>query len=212
MMHKIFKTLFALVAATMTFYAEAATETVNGIDWNYSVEDGKASLVRGEDSNPAIPKSTSGAITIPSTLGGYPVTSIGGGAFSGCSSLTSVKIPNSVTSIGKWAFHNRDDRLYDQKTIPGVKLVDGWVVGYETMLSGDLNLTGVRGIACRAFEDCSSLKSVTIPNSVTSIGDEAFRGCQGLADSDTRDAIRYRYALKRRTVFKRSACNASNPC
>ena len=106
MKHKIFKTLLAVVVATMTFCAEADahTETVNGIKWIYSVKDGKASIESGWCLDPAIPKSTSGAITIPSTLGGDPVTSIGDGAFSGCSSLTSVTIPNSVTSIGERAF------------------------------------------------------------------------------------------------------------
>ena len=104
MKHKIFKTLLAAVLATMTFCAEADTETINGIKCIYSVKDGKASIESGWCLDPAIPKSTSGAITIPSTLGGYPVTSIGDGAFSGCSSLTGVTIPNSVTSIGDGAF------------------------------------------------------------------------------------------------------------
>ncbi|MBR2920518.1 MAG: hypothetical protein IKC27_04095, partial [Kiritimatiellae bacterium] len=72
MKHKIFKTLLAAVVATITFCAEADTETVNGIEWTYTVLDGKASI-----NIDYISKSTSGAITIPSTLGGYPVTSIG---------------------------------------------------------------------------------------------------------------------------------------
>ena len=104
MKHKIFKTLLAAVLATMTFCAEADTETINGIKCIYSVKDGKASIESGWCLDPAIPKSTSGAITIPSTLGGYPVTSIGEYAFCDCSSLTSVTIPNSVTSIGERAF------------------------------------------------------------------------------------------------------------
>ena len=90
----------------MTFCAEADTHTerVNGIEWTYSVENGKASLESGGGLDPAIPTSTSGAITIPSTLGGYPVTRIRFWAFVRCSSLTSVTIPNSVTSIGDSAF------------------------------------------------------------------------------------------------------------
>jgi hypothetical protein len=104
MKRKIFKTLLAVVAATMTFCAEAATETVNGIKWTYSVENGKASLECEYFSYPAIPRSTSGAIIIPSTLGGYPVTRIRNWAFLGCSSLTSVTIPNTVASIGESAF------------------------------------------------------------------------------------------------------------
>ena len=73
---------------------------------------------------------TNTSYTIPNS-----VTSIGGWAFSDCSNLTSVTIGNSVTSIGRSAFYN-----------------------------------------------CSSLTSVTIPDSVTSIGDHAFYGCSKLND------------------------------
>ena len=118
MKHKIFKTLFVVVAATMTFCAEADTVTVNGIKWTYSVENGKASLEGDGFRDPAIPKSTSGAITIPSTLGGYPVTSIGRWAFWGCSSLTSVTIPNSVTSIGGLAFEGCSSLMGVTKNFP----------------------------------------------------------------------------------------------
>ena len=154
MNHKIFKTLLAAVIATMTFCAEADihTETVNGIEWNYSVENGKASLEDGYFSL-TIPKSTSGAITIPSTLGGYPVTSIGDRAFYECSSLKSVTIPNSVTSIGDWAFSSC--KSLKSVTIPN----------------------SVTNIGFEAFCGCSSLTSVTIPNSVTDIGSYVFSGC-----------------------------------
>ena len=54
------------------------TVTINGITWTYTVSSGKASLGGGLPSSPAVSTSTSGAITIPSTLGGYPVTLIGG--------------------------------------------------------------------------------------------------------------------------------------
>ena len=159
MKHKIFKTLLAVVVATMTFCAEAATERVNGIKWNYSVENGKASVYRRYENGffcSAIPKSTSGAITIPSTLGGHPVTSIGYCAFYDCRSLTSVTIPNSVTSIGEFAF-------FGCRSLTSVTIPDS-----------------VTSIGRRAFSFCSSLTSVTMPNSVTSIGDAAFRGCKSL--------------------------------
>ena len=86
------------------------------------------------------------------------VTSIGAGAFGGCTSLTSVTIPDSVTSIGQHAFNGC--RSLTSVTIPD----------------------GVTSIGAYAFSECSSLTSVTIPDSVTSIGDGAFASCTSLTD------------------------------
>ena len=83
--------------------ASAASEVVDGVAWTYSVSDGMASVYKSS-SSPAIPVATTGALTVPSTLGGYPVTSIGDSAFYKCSGLTSVTILDGVTSIGDEAF------------------------------------------------------------------------------------------------------------
>ena len=89
--------------------------------------------------------------TIPNS-----VTSIGEWAFSGCTGLTSVTIPNSVTSIGSHAF--RDCTGLTSVTIPN----------------------SVTSIGSSAFAGCTGLTSVTIPNSVTNIENAAFYGCTGL--------------------------------
>ena len=65
--------------------------------YTYEVSNGEATITSVSDA-------IDGAITIPSTLGGYPVTAIGDGAFLNCLYLTGVTIPNSVTSIGRMPF------------------------------------------------------------------------------------------------------------
>ena len=86
------------------------------------------------------------------------ITSIGNYAFSECSGLTSVTIPNSVTNIGDRAFSGCDELI--SVTIPN----------------------SVTNVGDFAFASCSSLTSVTIPDSVSSIGRYAFRDCSGLTD------------------------------
>ena len=133
----------------------ADTATVNGIEWYYTVSDGEASIYNNYLDS-AIPKTTIGAITVPSSLGGYPVTSIGLNAFRDCRGLMSVTIPNSVTSIGNHAFDGCSG-------LTSVKIPDS-----------------VTSIGDWAFEGCSGLTSITIGNSVTSIGWEAFNECYDL--------------------------------
>ena len=96
------KLLMALVLLPLMSLAD--TETVDGIVWTYTISNGRASVGTGKWYTSAIPAETMGAITIPSTLGGMPVTSIGDGAFYHCAGLTSVMIPEGVTSIGEYAF------------------------------------------------------------------------------------------------------------
>ena len=108
------------------------------------------------------------------------VASIGNYAFSYCSVLTGVTIPASVFNIGYGAFEGCSEALFDTASIPGLILIDGWAIGHADTLSGDLNLTGVRGIGGSTFSGCTGLTSVTIPASVSAICYGAFSGCTGL--------------------------------
>ncbi len=131
------------------------------------------------------------SVTIPSS-----VTSIGSSAFSRCTGLTSITIPSSVTSIGDGAFYDVANVVYNGSAegapwgafiINGI-VEDGIVFDAEkTQLikycgnGGDVTIPAtVTSIGESAFSRCTGLTSVTIPSSVTSIGDDAFDGCTGL--------------------------------
>ncbi|MBO7242648.1 MAG: leucine-rich repeat protein [Alistipes sp.] len=114
------------------------------------------------------------SITIPEG-----VTSIGDGTFYGCSSLTSITIPESVTSIGYDAFS-------DCSSLTSITIPEGVVSIENFAFSGCSSLTsitipeGVVSIGGNAFAGCSSLTNITIPEGVTSIGYRAFAGCSSL--------------------------------
>ena len=120
------------------------------------------------------------------------VTSIGYGAFYGCTGLTSITIPDSVTSIGSNAFEyctgltsinvasgnncysDNNGVLFNKKKTELIRYPEGKSQTSYTIPDS------VTGIGDGAFWDCTGLTSITIPNSVTSIGNWAFFECTGL--------------------------------
>ena len=107
------------------------------------------------------------------------VTSIGDDAFCFCSSLTSVDIPDSVTSIGGFAFYYCTGLT--SVDIPGSVTSIGNFAFYDCTGLTSVDIPdGVTSIGNGAFFRCSGLTSVTIPGSVTSIGGDAFRNCDSL--------------------------------
>ena len=114
------------------------------------------------------------SITIPNS-----VTSIGQNAFYKCSGLTSITIPNSVTSIGAGAF-------YGCTSLTSINIPSSVTSIDSVAFSGCSGLTSitipnsVTSIEAGTFSGCSGLTSITIPNNVTSIEEKAFSGCSGL--------------------------------
>ena len=93
----------ALLSVALLYYLEPIMANANekyteGI-YTYSIFDQQVTIIDCDDS-------VAGAITIPSALGGYPVTAIGEKAFFECEQLTSVTFGNSLISIGDYAFWN----------------------------------------------------------------------------------------------------------
>jgi hypothetical protein len=145
-----------------------------------SVESGNTIYDSRGNCNALIESSTNQLITgCQNTVIPNSVTSIAKYAFAYCDALKSVTIPNSVTSIGDGAF-------FGCKGLKSVAIPNGVTSVAVSTFDGCLGLksviipNSVTSIGAYAFYKCTSLPSITIPNSVTSIGGRAFFGCLAL--------------------------------
>ncbi len=141
--------------------------TASGSPWgakvlNGYVEDGIVYNNSNKTTVLACSTAITGSIVIPDS-----VTSIGNYAFENCTRLTSITIPDSVTSIGNDAFYN--------------------CTGLASVTIGN----SVTSIGSDAFYNCTGLTSITIPDSVTSIGNYAFKNCYGLTSVNISDISKW---------------------
>ena len=113
------------------------------------------------------------SVKLPKTL-----KTIGNSAFYGCSNLTTVTICNSLTSIGESAFHNCNlTSIIIPDNVTSIGAGAFWACSSLTTITISNNITSIEECT---FYGCSSLTNVTIPDSVTSIGTSAFAECSSL--------------------------------
>ena len=199
-MKHLYQSLLLLLALLLPATATAYDFYVDGI--YYLINGSEATVTyEGEDSW-ANESSYSGAVTIPSTVTydgtTYSVTTIGESAFLNCSRLTSVTIPNSVSSIGECAFE-------------GCSGLTSVTIPYSVTSIGDGAFHGCSGLTSIIVEsgnpvydsrdNCNAIietvsntliygsNNTVIPNSVTIIGDYAFRGCRGLTNVEFPNSV-----------------------
>jgi len=132
-----------------------------------------------------------GAEVMPSGIEGITITSIRASALDSTQGhlLTGVTIPNSITSIGTYAFNNCIKLT--RVTIPNsvTSIGDDAFQGCLTLTSVTIG-RGLTSISASAFQNCTALTSVTIPNNIISIGDYAFAGC-GLTSATIPNSVTF---------------------
>ena len=168
------KVLFCIVMLIVPFMANADAIKINGIYYNLSSSwPYKAEVTRNTSDL------YTGDITIPSTVnyGGktYDVTSIGYFGMS-CPGLTSVTIPNSITSIGQYAFCDCDN-LTDIQIPNSVTRLGAWAFQDCDGLTSATIGHGVTRIDAYTFDFCSNLRTITLGRSVSSLDGDAFSRC-----------------------------------
>ena len=115
---------------------------------------------------------------------------IGSYAFERCSELTSISLPNGITSIGDNAFYNCSNLA--SVTIPNsVKSIGAGAFDSCSKLTSITIPNSVTSIGSYAFYSCTDLASIIIPNSVTSIGKGAFTYCSNLTSIEVEDGNTY---------------------
>ena len=191
---KSYLPVWLLVIALLCGVTRAEAFEVDGI--YYDLNNEGAVVVSGDTPY-------SGDVVIPASINyfgeDFPVVSIGESAFWGCSGLTSIMLPESVTSIGESAFlgcANLEGIVVSEEN-PVYSSLDGVLYNKdktELLKWPDKKLSvtipeSVTSIGDRAFYYCSGLTSITLPESVTSIGDYAFSYCSGLTSMTIPESV-----------------------
>lgn len=157
----------------------AYSTTDNGIE--YYISDGQVIICGYSGNDPEL--------DIPSKIDGCPVTTIDKYAFQYRKDLTSIKLPDSVTSIG-WESFNECSNLKNIKLSSKLKTI-GYRAFHNCKNLENLTMpSSITSIGKSAFYNCEHLSNLIIPNSVTSIGEYAFANCFRLTNIKLPDKLK----------------------
>lgn len=159
---------------------EAAEPFVDGIYYAFNEDGASVSVTYGPDGEGTY----SGNVTVPASvsIGGktYSVTGIGENAFKGCSSLTSVTLPEGLKTIGIRGFDvcTSLESINFPSTLTSI---GDYAFALCAALKGEIVLpTGVTSLPIGAFAYCESITSLTLPSTFKTIGIETFLHCKSL--------------------------------
>lgn len=192
--------------------------TIDGVTYNSTPDSGTAYVTGSTGNNPT------GNVTIQKEVLGLPVTSIDVNAFSNCSGLKSVNIPETIKSIGSNAFKGCSNlssvsiegegletigskAFMECLSLTTINIPRSVTAINQNVFSGCLLLVNVTlpetitHISSGAFQDCGQLQSIVLPEQLMSIGENAFNGCTGLTSVTLNDG------LQRIDAYAFSGCN-----
>jgi len=171
--------VYITIGDSVTSIGESAFEGTN-FSYNYTADNVYYLISRsGQNAYLIDGANASGSVNIPTQVNTAYVKLISGDAFSDATSLTSITIPEGVTSIGDYAFESCESLV--SITIPdSVTSIGESAFSYCTSLISITIPDSITAIRRETFRECSNLISITIPDNVTSIGYEAFDNCTAL--------------------------------
>ena len=194
---------FVLLAAALSFAwgLRADTVTVDGYTYTYSVTDGKVTIGSSNAWTTAVSPKPTGHVTVPSSLGGFPVVGIGAYAFYNCHELEGVTIPEGVAAIGKYAFYNcfRLEGMtipesvtaigqYAFQSCGGLKSVHISSLTAWCQIKFDYNANPLRQ-AHELYLNGERVTKLVLPEGLKSVGTDAFAGCTGLTEVTIHDGV-----------------------